>query len=594
MEERKQEDSLRNRILAASGAKKAHLVLKGGQVLNVFTRELEMADVAITDGCIIGIGSYEGEEERDISGMIVCPGFIDGHIHLESSMVSPAEFERAVLPHGTTAVITDPHEIANVAGTEGIDYILDAAEGLDLDVYVMLPSCVPAADLEESGAVLEAEALRPYYSNKRVLGLAEMMNSFGTVRADEKIARKLSEAMTERKIIDGHAPGITEKELNAYVTAGVASDHECSAFEEGLEKLRRGQWIMIREGTAARNLEALMPLCKDPYASRCMFVTDDKHPGDLKRVGHIDGIIRKAVRLGADPVTALLMGSYYPAQYFGLKGKGAVAPGYKADLVVLSDLNSLEVKQVYKGGKLVAEDGKALRPHESRTKAYDRVFHSFHMDAVTEEDFRLECPGSHLRVICLTPGELLTRLEVQPCSRQKGYPPGVNPEAGLVKLAVLERHKHTGHKGVGFLKGYGLKQGAVATSVAHDSHNLIVAGTSDRDMAVAAEAVRQAGGGIAVAEEGRLLGLLPLPIGGLMTGETVETVDEKLEELKALARKLGVGEDIDPFMTLSFVSLPVIPAVRLNTCGLVDTASQKIMNVSFDAEQAESESKVQK
>lgn len=586
-ETREQEASLKNRILIASGVKKAPLVLKGGQVLNVFTRELEQADVAVADGYIVGIGSYEGEEEQDVSGMIVCPGFIDGHIHLESSMVSPAEFERAVLPHGTTAVVTDPHEIANVAGTEGIDYILDATEGLDLDVYVMLPSCVPSADLEESGAELTAEVLRPYYGHKRVLGLAEMMNSFGTLHGEEGIVRKLSEAMTAGKIIDGHAPGISGKELNTYVTAGVVSDHECSVFEEGLEKLKRGQWIMIREGTAAHNLEALLPLCKEPYASRCMFVTDDKHPGDLKRLGHIDGIIRKAVRLGADPVTALLMGSYYPAQYFGLKEQGAVAPGYRADLVLLSDLETIEVKQVYKAGRQAAENGRMLHPHESQVQAYDRVFHSFHMDPLTEKDFRLDCPGSHLRVICLTPGELLTSLEVQSCVRNEDYPPGVDPERDIVKLAVLERHKHTGHKGIGFIKGYGLKRGAVATSVAHDSHNLIAAGVNDRDMAIASEAVRQAGGGIAVAADGQLLGLLPLPIGGLMTGETVEAADEQLEKLKAMARGLGVGADIDPFMTLSFVSLPVIPEVRLNTCGLVNTACQNIMNVSFDPEKEE-------
>lgn len=584
MEDKKQEAGLKNRILSASGEKKAPLVLKGGQVLNVFTRRLETADVAIADGYIVGIGSYQGEEERDISGLTVCPGLIDGHIHLESSMVSPPEFERAVLPHGTTAVVTDPHEISNVAGTEGIDYILDATENLDLDVYVMLPSCVPAAKLEESGAVLGAEELRPYYQNRRVLGLAEMMNAFGTVGAEEGILKKLSEAMEKGAIIDGHAPGLGGNRLNAYIAAGVTSDHECSSFEEGLEKLRRGQWIMIREGTAARNLEALLPLCREPYAARCMFVTDDKHPGDLKRNGHIDGIIRKAVRLGADPVTALLMGSYYPAQYFRLTKQGAVAPGYRADLMLLSDVESVTVKQVYKDGRLVAEDGKALYPHKSSDGFYDRVFHSFHMAPVKEEDFYLECPQNDLRVICLTPGELLTRLEVRACSRLEGYPPGVDPEADIVKLAVLERHKNTGHKGIGFLKGYGLKRGAVATSVAHDSHNLIVAGVTDRDMAVAAEAVRQAGGGIAVAENGSLLGLLPLPIGGLMTGETVEETDEKLEALKALARRLGVGEAIDPFMTLSFVSLPVIPEVRLNTCGLVDTDRQERMNVSFDSQ----------
>ena len=299
-------DRLRERILVASGAKKAPLVLKGGRILNVFTKELTHGDVAIADGYIAGIGSYEGEEEIELDGMVVCPSFIDGHIHLESSMISPAAFEAAVLPHGTTAVVTDPHEIANVAGTQGIDYMLNVTEDLELDVYFMLPSCVPAAALEESGAVLEADELKPYYSHPRVLGLAEMMNSYGTVRADESILRKLLDAKKEQKLIDGHAPGLSGRELCAYAAAGVQSDHECSDFEEALEKLRCGQWIMVREGTAARNLEALIQVCREPYAQRCMFVTDDKHSGDLKQTGHIDGIIRKAIRLGADPVLSLI------------------------------------------------------------------------------------------------------------------------------------------------------------------------------------------------------------------------------------------------------------------------------------------------
>lgn len=577
-------DRLRERILVASGAKKAPLVLKGGRILNVFTKELTHGDVAIADGYIAGIGSYEGEEEIELDGMVVCPSFIDGHIHLESSMISPAAFEAAVLPHGTTAVVTDPHEIANVAGTQGIDYMLNVTEDLELDVYFMLPSCVPAAALEESGAVLEADELKPYYSHPRVLGLAEMMNSYGTVRADESILRKLLDAKKEQKLIDGHAPGLSGRELCAYAAAGVQSDHECSDFEEALEKLRCGQWIMVREGTAARSLEALIQVCQEPYAQRCMFVTDDKHSGDLKQTGHIDGIIRKAIRLGADPVTAILMGSFYPAQYFGLSKNGAVAPGYRADLVILSDLEQVTVKQVYKAGVLVAKDGKVQKRNYNTNCAYDRVFHSFHMAPVREEDFRIDGEGRFQRVICLTAGELLTRLWSVERQEVHGFPTGVNPKMDIVKLAVLERHHHTGHRGIGFLQGYGLKRGAAATSVAHDSHNLIVAGVNDADMALAAEAVRRAGGGIAVAADGQVLGILPLPIGGLMTDEDVEAVDEKLERLKATARELGVAQGIDPFMTLAFVSLPVIPQVRLNTCGLVDTEKQERLEVFFDTE----------
>lgn len=577
-------DRLRERILVASGAKKAPLVLKGGRILNVFTKELTHGDVAIADGYIAGIGSYEGEEEIELDGMVVCPSFIDGHIHLESAMISPAAFEAAVLPHGTTAVVTDPHEIANVAGTQGIDYMLKVTEDLELDVYFMLPSCVPAAALEESGAVLEADELKPYYSHPRVLGLAEMMNSYGTVRADESILRKLLDAKKEQKLIDGHAPGLSGRELCAYAAAGVQSDHECSDFEEALEKLRCGQWIMVREGTAARNLEALIQVCREPYAQRCMFVTDDKHSGDLKQTGHIDGIIRKAIRLGADPVTAILMGSFYPAQYFGLSKNGAVAPGYRADLVILSDLEQVTVKQVYKAGVLVAKDGKVQKRNYNTNCAYDRVFHSFHMAPVREEDFRIDGEGRFQRVICLTAGELLTRLWSVERQEVHGFPTGVNPKMDIVKLAVLERHHHTGHRGIGFLQGYGLKRGAAATSVAHDSHNLIVAGVNDADMALAAEAVRRAGGGIAVAADGQVLGILPLPIGGLMTDEDAEAVDEKLERLKATARELGVAQGIDPFMTLAFVSLPVIPKVRLNTCGLVDTEKQERLEVFFDTE----------
>lgn len=589
-------------ILTAAGEKKAQLVLKGARVVNVFSEELEEADVAVHGGRIVGLGSYEGETEVDVSGKIICPGFLDGHIHLESSMVAPADFARTVVPHGTTTVITDPHEIANVAGTEGIDYILDETEELDLDVFVMLPSCVPSTGLDEAGAVLLAKQLRPYYSNPRVLGLAELMNAYGTVHADSDILDKVLDARKAGKIIDGHAPGIGGNPLNAYAAAGVAADHECSNAREAMEKLRRGQWIMIREGTAAQNLEALMPLCRAPYYHRCMFVTDDKHPGDLLKLGHIDYIIRKAVGLGADPIAAIKMGSLHAAQYFGLKDRGAVAPGYRADLVVLSNLEQMEVCQVYKDGRLVAGQGKMTEPgadvqQEAGTAGkaapqrptgaaekearYPHVYQSFHLDEVTERDLCLTPRGCHERVLCLTPRELLTWEKVIPWAEYPGVAPGVNLAEDVVKLAVLERHHHTGHIGIGFLGGYGLRAGAVATSVAHDSHNLIVAGVTDADMVLAANTVRKNRGGLAVVKDGTVLGELALPIGGVMTPEPAAQVEEKLEKLKALTRELGIPDTIDAFMTLAFTSLPVIPRLRLNTYGLIDTEKQEVIGVTF-------------
>ena len=572
---------LEERILAASGAKKASMVLKHARVVNVFTAELEDGDIAIEDGYIVGVGDYEGQTEIELGGAVVCPSLIDGHIHLESSMVAPGEFERSVVPHGTQAVITDPHEIANVAGTEGIRFMMERTKGLTLDVYFMLPSCVPATGLDESGAVLGAEALAPLYEEERVLGLAELMNSYGTVRADRGILEKVEEARNRNLLIDGHAPGLSGRELNAYVTAGVQSDHECSDTGEAVEKLKRGQWIMIREGTAARNLNALMPLFQEPYYHRCMLVTDDKHPGDLIRLGHLDYIIRKAISLGADPVHAVMMASFHPAMYFGLREVGAVAPGYKANFMVVSNLKEFHVKQVYKNGKLVAENGvmkeEILAAEQRSVETPARVGDSFHLNQIRPEDFRVEKKGSTIRVLCLTPGELTTSEHLAPWVEKPGVAPGVSIEQDIVKMAVLERHHNTGHMGLGFLGGYGIKRGAVATSIAHDSHNLIVAGTSDEDMALAANTVRKNRGGLAVVADGKVLGELSLPIAGLMSEEPAEWVDEKLEELKAQTRDLGIGDSIDPFMTLAFASLPVIPKLRLNTYGLIDVEKQEIV-----------------
>lgn len=577
---------LREQVAAATGSKKAELVLKNAQIVNVFTQSVETGDIAIEGGYIVGIGNYEGITEKDLGGAYVCPGFLDGHIHIESSMTSPGEFERAVVPHGTIAVITDPHEIANVAGTAGIRFMMQSAQKLDLDVYFMLPSCVPATDLDESGAELLARDLEPFYADEKVLGLAEMMNAFGVTHGDKGCFEKLVQARSLKKAIDGHAPALSGKELNAYVTAGIRSDHECSDFEEAKEKFARGQWIMIRQGTAAKNLKALMGMFEDPYYQRCLLVTDDKHPGDLIRIGHIDAIIREAVSMGADPIRAIRMGTLNAAAYFGLHDMGAVAPGYKADLAVFDDLRTLNVKQVYKGGKLVAENGKMLHQKEKNTdwstEIKERVFHSFHRVPITVEELQLkETTGTHQRVIDMVAHELITKERIEEWKELPGVAPGVDISRDIVKLAAIERHKNTGHVGLGFLGKYGLKKGAVATSIGHDSHNLVIAGVTDEDMVLAGNRVIENGGGLAIALEGKVLADLLLPIGGLMADEPVEVVDEKLEHMKKLSVELGISEDIDAFMTLAFISLPVIPKLRLNTYGVVDVEKHQVVEARF-------------
>ena len=583
MADREKRERLKRQIEAAAGAQ-AELVLKNARVVNVFTDETEEADIAIEDGYIVGIGRYTGRTQIDLSGRYVCPGFIDGHIHLESSMISPVEFARAVVPHGTTAVVADPHEIANVAGLDGLEYMLNQTGGLPLDVYFVLPSCVPATGLDESGAVLGSDDLKPYYGRDRILGLAEVMNAYGTIRGEEGILDKILDAKENGGVVDGHAPGLAGSGLNAYITAGVRSDHECSTASEAIEKLRRGQWIMIREGTAAKNLYALLPLFEPGYCRHCMLVTDDKHPEDLIHKGHIDYIIREAIRLGADPFCAIRMGSLHAAQYFGLDDMGAAAPGYRANLAVVSDLKNFEVHMVLKDGRIVARDGRMeesglrLRPDGWED---ERICHTFHMKEAKPEDIRVRENGKFQRVIGLTPGELLTRELIVPWSVTEGTAPGVNMERGIIKAAVFERHRATGHVGIGYLYGYGLRKGAVASSIGHDSHNLIAAGTTDEDIVLAANTVRKNQGGLAVCAEGKVLGELALPIAGLMCGESAEAVEARLNELKRRARELGVPEGIDPFMTLAFISLPVIPELRLTTLGLIDTASMQVVRTVF-------------
>ena len=576
---------LQENVFASIGKIAPQLVLKNGKFVNVFTNQLESGDIAIHNGYIVGIGDYSGKEDDfntkyiDCTGKILCPGFIDGHIHIESSMLSPGEFATAVVPHGTTAVVTDPHEIANVAGKLGIEYMLESTKGLPLDVYFVLPSCVPATSLDESGATLEAEDLEEFFDNPRVLGLAELMNSYGTLLGDEGIFRKLAITKEYNKIVDGHAPGLQGKGLNGYITAGVISDHECSTIEEAKEKFSRGQWIMIREGTAAKNLDALMPLFQPPYCYRCMLVTDDKHPGDIIEYGHVDYLIRKAVSNGADPILAVKMATIQPAEYFGIKNTGAIAPGYKADIAVVDNLHDMNVIEVYKEGKLEAQNKKIINTNLSSIKdinKFHKVYTSFHMKELKPEDFMVKETGEFMRVIELVDGELLTNEVILPYNGT-----GVDTEQDIVKLAVAERHLNTGHIGIGFLKGYGLKNGAVASSIAHDSHNLIIVGTNDLDMSIAANCVRKNQGGLALVSEGKILGELPLPIAGLMCDEKAEEVEEKLGKMKKEAVRLGVSKGIDPFMTLAFISLPVIPDIRLTTYGLVKVDTQELISTIF-------------
>ena len=578
-----QPDVLKNRIAAGRGDVCADLVLKNARVINVFTNEIETADIAISGNYIVGVGEYRGRKEVDLRGSYVCPGLIDGHIHIESSMLCGTAFEQAVLPHGTTAIITDPHEISNVAGLDGLEFMLETTKDLTLSVYFMLPSCVPATDLDESGAVLDAEQLRPYYRHPRVLGLAELMNAYGTVRCDPKVLQKICDCTKAGKIVDGHAPLLHDKDLNAYIVAGVQSDHECSNIEEAMDKLRRGQYIMIREGTAAKNMDALMPLFQEPYCSRCMLVTDDKHPDDLLHSGHIDYNIRKAIQAGAAPTIAVKMATLIPAQYFGLKQHGAVAPGYLADLIVVSDLEHFTVEQVYKNGTLVAERGKMLKPASLMidNTRFARVMESFDMDEITLRDLELRESGDYERIICLRQDELLTEEKIIPFQQHPNTAPGVDTEQQIVKLAVFERHHHSGHVGIGFLGNFSLKRGAVASSISHDSHNLIVAGDNDADMVLTGNTVRKNKGGLAFVANGQVMAEVALPVAGLMSTESAESVAEKMQALEDALKAHGVSEDCGIFMTLAFVSLPVIPKLRLNTYGIVDVEQQKIVPAVF-------------
>jgi adenine deaminase len=550
-------------IAMARGEEPADLWLKNAQVVNVLSAEIHPADVAIYDGRVVGFGQYEARQTIDLEGRYLCPGFIDGHVHLESSMVQPSEFARAVVPHGTTAVVADPHEIANVLGLDGVRYILEASEGLPLTVYVMLPSCVPATEMETAGAELSAADLATLLDHPHVLGLAEMMNFPGVLFRVPEVLEKIG--MAGQRPVDGHAPGLSGKDLNAYVAAGVRSDHECTTLDEAREKLRLGMHIFIREGTTARNLRNLLPLVTPANARRCHFVTDDRHPEDLLSEGHIDDLVRKAVTQGLDPVIAVQMASINTAEYFGLQNVGAIAPGYRADLLVVDDLERFGIAQVFADGQLVAEEGRFLPPPAEFPRV--PLESTMHLD-LGNLDFSIAAGEGPAKVIGVIPEQVITeKLSAQvPVKNGQAV---ADPARDLLKMAVVERHRNTGNVGLGFVKGFGLRKGAIASSVAHDSHNIVVVGSDDADMRAAVEAVVEMGGGQVVMADGQVKTRLPLPIAGLMSDQPLEEVRDRIEALTAAAQELGCVLP-DPLMTMSFLALPVIPSLKLTDKGLVD------------------------
>ncbi len=554
-------------IAAARGDAPVDLVLTGGRIVNVFSGRVVDGSIAIKNGFVVGFGDYAAAEKLDLGGRYVSPGFIDAHVHIESAMVGVPEFARAVAPRGTTTVVADPHEIANVLGTAGIDFMLQSAEGQPLDCRFALPSCVPATDMETAGARLTAREMAPFFNHPRIVALAEMMNYPGVIFSDREVMAKLAMARRHGRVMDGHAPRLSGPRLSAYVAAGIASDHECTSAAEALEKIEMGLHIMVREGTGARNLEALLPVVDERTRQRMMWCTDDRHPHDLLDDGHIDAVIRKAVTRGLDPLTAICMGTINPADYFGLTDVGAIAPGRRANLVVFSDLREIRAEQVFFQGRPVAGGGRML-PGVSRPAALP-VPSAMNL-APDQLDFAIPARGKRMRVIRATEGQLVTGCDIMAATENKGMAVA-DVERDLVKLAVIDRYSGQARTGLGFVTGLGLRRGAIASSVAHDSHNIIVAGTNDADMRTAVITIVQMGGGLAAVRSGQGLAELPLPLAGLMSDQPVETVRRQLDGLIAAARSLG-STGADPFMTMGFLALPVIPDLKLTDRGLVDVS----------------------
>ncbi|MBI4529449.1 MAG: adenine deaminase [Deltaproteobacteria bacterium] len=567
---------LERTIAVACGEEPADLIIRNGQVVNVFSGDIHRADVAIAGGRVVGFGSYEGREEFDATGLYIAPGFIDAHIHLESTMLTPREFARAVVPNGTTTVVADPHEIANVLGLEGINYMLASSRDLPLTIFFMLPSCVPTTDLETAGASLGACELAMLLPHPQVLGLAEMMNFPGVLARDREVLAKLQVGRAKR--IDGHAPGLAGKHLNAYVGAGIKSDHECTTAAEALEKLRAGMHVFIREGSIAKNMEALVPVVTPSNYVRCGLVSDDRHPTDLLAEGHVNWLLKKAVALGLPPVTAIQMVTINPAKYFFTSDFGAVAPSYRADLVLLETLTDFRPRAVFKDGHEVARDGRLL---EALPPPVPISRSTINIGWPRVASLEIQVRGQIVKVIEVVPDQLITNTALLSPTVRDGLAIA-DPAQDISKLAVVERHRATGNVGVGFVRGLGLRSGAIASSVAHDSHNIVVAGTSDLDMLAAVKAVEHMQGGLVAVRDASVLAAVRLPIAGLMSDQALETVAAEMHELLEAARAIG-SPLRNPFMVLSFLALPVIPSLRLTDHGLVDVARFRLVPLFGDS-----------
>jgi adenine deaminase len=563
-------DELRRRIRIARGEEPADLLLRNARLVNVCSGECYSADVALADGLVVGIstpgGGYRGHQERDLQGRWLAPALIDGHMHIESTMLVLSEFARIVVPRGVTTVMLDPHEFANVLGVEGIRYVLESGRGLPLNAYVMLSSCVPASSFESPYRVLMADDLLPLLQEEYVLGLAEMMNMPGVLHGDEQVLAKIIATQRGGLVVDGHAPGLSEADLCAYATAGVMSDHECTTLEEARQRIRLGMWLMIREGSAARNLDDLLPLVKELHPPRVFFVTDDRDPLDLTSRGHIDSMVRRAIELGLDPIEAIRLASYNTAQYFRLYNRGAIAPNCVADLVVLDDLATFAVESVYKDGKLVAQAGELLV--DAPSAVFSGMTGTVRIGALSVQDLRIPGKTGQVEVVGIEPGQITTRRLREEASIVEGAIVA-DPARDLLKLVVIERHHASGRVGLGLVKGFGLLKGAIASSVAHDAHNLVIAGASDNDILMAARSLEEMGGGFVCIVDGEVQASVPLPLGGLVSSLPVAELVQQLRKLDAAVAALGCSLE-HPCMTLSFLSLSVIPSLKLTDQGLID------------------------
>ena len=547
------------------GLRKAELVLKNAKIVNVFTGEILAGDVAIEDGIIVGIGSYEGKTERDMIGKYICPGFIDSHLHLESTLVTPGELVTVASRHGTTTFIVDPHESANVSGLAGIDYIVDQTEDVSANVFVMMPSCVPATSIDDNGCTLTAEDMAPYLKNERILGLGEVMDYISVVNGEAGMHQKLT--LFENRVRDGHAPFLAERDLQAYVMAGIKTDHECSEFEYAMRERRNGMTILIREGSAARNVDAIVSGLVENHMTGegFCFCTDDKHIEDIEREGHIDHNVRRAIELGMNPVDAIKMATIHSAQCYGFDNLGAVAPGYQADLIILNDLEKVSIDEVYYKGKVVQKDGKI----EIRS-CPEELKNTVHVGRFSEADLKLESPDGFFTVIEMQDGQITTKKQIKKLA--EGKCSFVSDEQ-LQKIAVIERHKATGKTGVGIVSGFGIRGGAIASSVSHDSHNIIVIGDNDKDMWLAVQELIRVQGGYTIVSDHRVFDTLELPVMGLMSDAGYQYSNRKLKTMIDKAHEMGVGRGVDPFITLSFMALPVIPEIRITPRGIYDVLS---------------------